>query len=741
MANVIEYSIKALDDFSATMDKQIVGLSKLEQAFVAAGVAGALFAAVRMAERSLENAEAMGTAAEKANMATAEFSALAFAAKMSNTETSTLTTGLKMLGRAVAEADASPAGKALKELGISSRDASGELRPTIDVLYDVADSFAAAKDDANKTKAALEIFGRAGVDMVPMLNQGSGAIKEMMHTAQALGMVITDDFAKSADQVNDNLATMGMVIDGVVNTTMAQLAPVLEEVTGWLVQFATEGDGVQRVGESIATGLRVAMTAGTIVAGVFETLVELLTGLTAAAVLLVSGDWSGAFETLKNVAVDSFENVKDTVEGVTKLWDENAQSAAAAAAKQAAAARKLGESLEIVTKQKEDARKEQEALYKAVSDSVVSMQSQVLMFGMSADRAKLMELAMKGAKGAQMEYLEELVRQKEAQAQTAQSEEKIKAIIESQQTPMEQHIEKLREINRLREEGTMGAAEHEQAIDRENMRWEEARVKMDEYKMTVTDVMGEAGRQTVEQMESMGSAAYQVATMISDTTMTVIKGIGDAVAASVIEGANLGKALENVAKTVLKTVISTLIQIGIQRLILSMIDRSATVSEGAAKMGSALGQVYLNSFASAAAIPVVGFAIAPSVAMANTAIAVAGVTTAVSTGAGIGAAAGAAHGGLDYVPKESTYLLDQGERVLSPRQNEDLTGFLENGGGSGGVVIQSLVVHVLENATNADAFTRMDKIQLRQALGQPVIDALNEMFNIGVRPDFASQMR
>ncbi|WP_086932195.1 hypothetical protein [Agarilytica rhodophyticola] len=40
--------------------------------------------------------------------------------------------------------------------------------------------------------------------------------------------------------------------------------------------------------------------------------------------------------------------------------------------------------------------------------------------------------------------------------------------------------------------------------------------------------------------------------------------------------------------------------------------------------------------------------------------------------------AGIAHGGLDNVPKESTYLLDKGERVLSPRQNQDLTSFLDD---------------------------------------------------------------
>ena len=39
--------------------------------------------------------------------------------------------------------------------------------------------------------------------------------------------------------------------------------------------------------------------------------------------------------------------------------------------------------------------------------------------------------------------------------------------------------------------------------------------------------------------------------------------------------------------------------------------------------------------------------------------------------------AGMAHDGIDNIPKEGTWLLDGGERVLNPRQNEDLTRFLQ----------------------------------------------------------------
>jgi hypothetical protein len=44
-----------------------------------------------------------------------------------------------------------------------------------------------------------------------------------------------------------------------------------------------------------------------------------------------------------------------------------------------------------------------------------------------------------------------------------------------------------------------------------------------------------------------------------------------------------------------------------------------------------------------------------------------------------------AHGGLDYVPEESTFLLSRGERVIQPEANRDLTEFLDGRGGGGGM--------------------------------------------------------
>lgn len=88
----------------------------------------------------------------------------------------------------------------------------------------------------------------------------------------------------------------------------------------------------------------------------------------------------------------------------------------------------------------------------------------------------------------------------------------------------------------------------------------------------------------------------------------------------------------------------------------------------------------------------------------------------------------AAHGGLDYVPNEQTYLLQRGERVLSPRQNEDLTAAINEGrvGGEGGVVINrfNLTIEV-PTAEGLVSLSRDDWEEIAQERVLPALRSLS----------------
>ncbi|HFD2187663.1 TPA: transglycosylase SLT domain-containing protein [Acinetobacter baumannii] len=93
-------------------------------------------------------------------------------------------------------------------------------------------------------------------------------------------------------------------------------------------------------------------------------------------------------------------------------------------------------------------------------------------------------------------------------------------------------------------------------------------------------------------------------------------------------------------------------------------------------------QTYSNVYTSASLIPMIGPYIAPVLAGAAVAVQVAQAAQIKSVNL-----TGMAHDGISTVPKEGTWLLDGGERVLNPNQNKDLTNYLNNQKDSGPQVV------------------------------------------------------
>jgi microcompartment protein CcmK/EutM len=93
----------------------------------------------------------------------------------------------------------------------------------------------------------------------------------------------------------------------------------------------------------------------------------------------------------------------------------------------------------------------------------------------------------------------------------------------------------------------------------------------------------------------------------------------------------------------------------------------------------------MGAYNAMASIPYVGPALGIAAAAAATAAGLANVANIISQ------KPPAAHTGLDYVPREQTYLLSQGERVLQPQANRDLREFLEREGGTQATTIN---VHI-----------------------------------------------
>lgn len=188
--------------------------------------------------------------------------------------------------------------------------------------------------------------------------------------------------------------------------------------------------------------------------------------------------------------------------------------------------------------------------------------------------------------------------------------------------------------------------------------------------------------------ENFADAATNYSAMAADTTTSILGSarseLGNFMSDVATGASDAGDALMDMVTGFAKSMVQALADMAAQWLVYQAVQlvvgktAQSTAAIGLVANAQATAfQAQLAAFASTAAIPVVG----PGLA-AGAAAAAAAATAPMVAGVSSAAFGGIAHGGIDNIPKESTWLLDAGERVLSPNQNRDLTDFLSRAGGA-----------------------------------------------------------
>ena len=170
---------------------------------------------------------------QKTGVSVEALTALDYAAKLSDVSTEGMTKALQKLSVAMFDTQINgvEGSAALRALGVSATDVNGQIRPTEQVLLDLADKFSAMPDGADKAALAVKLFGKEGLSIIPFLNQGRAGITALMEEAQRLGLVMSEDVARASEVFNDNLTRLSAIFEGVQRQIGAAVIPVLADFT------------------------------------------------------------------------------------------------------------------------------------------------------------------------------------------------------------------------------------------------------------------------------------------------------------------------------------------------------------------------------------------------------------------------------------------------------------------------------------------------------------------------------
>ena len=297
--------LKRASNLSFDTARQMERSFKIIGAAAVGAIGAAAAGAAAMAARAIDTADKMGKMAQSTGMSVEQFSALSYAARLSDIDTGALSQSLVILAKNLEKSNqATLEGKAAHSaLGTLFRGNIPVFASTQGAMEGIAERLSKLPDGYQKSALAAQIFGKSGAQLIPLLNQGAEGIRTAAEEAAAFGVVVSGQTAKAAEHLNDQMTRLKAAVDGVGMRLAEALLPYLTRLADYMVENAKSASAMSDTLLVLKTSVQVVATA--------------VVGL--AGILNVAGNALGAFLTGANLAIQTLNPFASNFE-VERDW-------------------------------------------------------------------------------------------------------------------------------------------------------------------------------------------------------------------------------------------------------------------------------------------------------------------------------------------------------------------------------------------------------------------------------------
>ncbi len=224
-----------------------------------ASLAAPLAASVKLFSSAGDQLDKMS---KRTGVSVEALSELGFAAEQSGADLATLEAGIRIMQRTMGDASQglATAVDAFAALGLSAEQLAG-LSPEQQFTV-IAERLSQIADPTARAAAAMDVFGKSGTKLLPLLSDGAKGMAELRDQAHALGLTVSTESARDAALLTDTLNILWRVLKQGVFTIGSALAPVIVDVSNRITR------AVVRVSEWIKQNKALVVTALKVAAAV-----------------------------------------------------------------------------------------------------------------------------------------------------------------------------------------------------------------------------------------------------------------------------------------------------------------------------------------------------------------------------------------------------------------------------------------------------------------------------------------
>jgi len=144
-------------------------------------------------------------------------------------------------GLTTVDEKSSKTGKALAAIGISAKDAAGNLRDPSDVMVDVAKRLQDYEDGAAKAAIVTDLFGKSGADLLPFFNDLADNVDGFSTTSA--------EAVAQASALQDKMGMLGVRTNEVFTSILTAALPAMTDLADGFSDVLRAEDGLVNSGE------------------------------------------------------------------------------------------------------------------------------------------------------------------------------------------------------------------------------------------------------------------------------------------------------------------------------------------------------------------------------------------------------------------------------------------------------------------------------------------------------------
>ena len=267
--------------------------------------------------QTLQYADSLSKLSQKTGISTNELYSLSAAAKLSDVEFGALESSMAKFSKGIGEASmgTGDAQKAFERLGISIQNQDGSLKGSFSLLGELSAKFKEMPDGAMKATTAMELFGKSGASMIPLLNSGKEALEEYLG-------VMDDETGKASESFNDSMTKLGLASNTFYMKIVKDVSPVLKVLSEDISNATKETNSLISALEKLSSNSIIGVIErGYAIKGAVEAYGGLASGMVGAA-------WDATFVTFDeagkkwNKTLNQFQaDIKKTSTKIKELND------------------------------------------------------------------------------------------------------------------------------------------------------------------------------------------------------------------------------------------------------------------------------------------------------------------------------------------------------------------------------------------------------------------------------------